>query len=122
MSSRWKLVTTIPLTDNFCSSVADGRSEEVDYEMADQIARKCIAMYPEMTGGRGVEGLDVVKHIVGLRPSRKGGCRLEIERMECGVVVHNYGELPDEMKVDCRGGWLWVSEQLGDGYQSHGVS
>lgn len=98
------------ITDKVCFLVADGRSEEVDYELAGQIARKCVAMYPEMTGGKGVEGLDVVRHIVGLRPSRKGGCRIEIERMDCGVVVHHYGAFIREMRVDCRGGRVRLSE------------
>lgn len=82
----------------------------MDYELADQIARKCVAMYPEMTGGRGAEGLNVVAHIVGLRPSRKGGCRIEIEKMDCGVVVHNYGTFSREIGADCRGWRVRLSE------------
>lgn len=51
--------------------------------------------------GNGVEGLDVVREGVGLRPVREGGVRLEVEevgvkvrgrgREEEVTVVHNYG-------------------------------
>ena len=47
---------------------------------------------PELTGGKGVEALDVVAHNVGLRPSRYGGPRLESERLAgVGLIIHNYG-------------------------------
>lgn len=88
----------------------------MDYELADQIARKCVALVPELTGGKGVEGLDISKHIVGLRPSRKGGSRLEIEKMQCGLVVHNYGSLFEISISDNRGRRRRISEQLGNGY------
>ena len=53
---------------------------------------KCVALAPELTDGKGIEGLDVVRHNVGLRPSRHGGPRLEAEEMtDIGLVVHNYG-------------------------------
>jgi D-amino-acid oxidase len=45
-----------------------------------------------LTNGKGVEALDIVRHNVGLRPSREGGPRLEAENMnDIGLVVHNYG-------------------------------
>jgi D-amino-acid oxidase len=66
-------------------------SGEVDYELAAEIAKKCVKLCPELTGGKGVEGLDISRHIVGLRPSREGGARLEVERCDYGLVVHNYG-------------------------------
>ena len=57
--------------------------------------RRCIALCPSLVGNRDVsiEALDVVRHGVGLRPSRKGGVRLEKEMLLGGgaVVVHNYG-------------------------------
>ncbi|KAF5977389.1 d-amino acid oxidase [Fusarium coicis] len=34
---------------------------------------------------------DVVRDIVGRRPAREGGLRLELERLKPGVVVHAYG-------------------------------
>jgi D-amino-acid oxidase len=41
-----------------------------------------------------VEGLDIVSHNVGLRPSRHGGPRVEAETIAgVGLVIHNYGIL-----------------------------
>jgi D-amino-acid oxidase len=69
-----------------------GRNGEVDPNLAHRIALRCVALAPELTGGKGVEGLDVVRHNVGLRPSRRGGPRLEVENMEgIGLIIHNYG-------------------------------
>ena len=68
------------------------RSAEVDPNLAHRIALKCLALAPELTDGKGIEGLDVVRHNVGLRPSRHGGPRLEAEQItDIGLVVHNYG-------------------------------
>ena len=68
------------------------RSGDVDLNLASRIAQRCVALAPELTGGKGVEGLDIIKHNVGLRPSRHGGPRLEAENMHgVGLVVHNYG-------------------------------
>jgi D-amino-acid oxidase len=68
------------------------RSGEVDPNLAHRIAMRCIALAPELTDGKGIEDLDVVRHNVGLRPSRHGGPRLEAEEMtDIGLVVHNYG-------------------------------
>ncbi|KAF1955199.1 nucleotide-binding domain-containing protein [Byssothecium circinans] len=64
-------------------------SAEVDYELSKEIMRKCCELYPEL--GR-VEDLQVISHNVGLRPSRVGGTRVELEKWGNGVpVVHNYG-------------------------------
>lgn len=47
---------------------------------------------PELTGGKGIEALDIVRHNVGLRPSRTGGPRVEIENLSgVGLIIHNYG-------------------------------
>lgn len=35
--------------------------------------------FPEITHGKGIEALDVVRQNVGLRPSREGGPRVENE-------------------------------------------
>lgn len=69
----------------------DFRNAEVDPNLAHRIAVKCVALAPELTGGRGIEALDVVRHNVGLRPSRHGGPRLELEDRGVGLIVHNYG-------------------------------
>lgn len=62
---------------------------EVDEEFAKKIMQRCCALAPEL--GR-PEDLKVIRHGVGLRPSRKGGPRMEVEKSDDGLlVVHNYG-------------------------------
>ncbi|KAF2868692.1 FAD dependent oxidoreductase [Massariosphaeria phaeospora] len=71
------------------SRQADNWSAEPDMELAQDIMRRCVELAPEL--GR-VEDLQVVSHNVGLRPSRIGGPRIELERSSHRVpVVHNYG-------------------------------
>ena len=68
------------------------RSSHVDLDLANRIAQRCIELAPELTGGKGIEALDIISHNVGLRPTRVGGARLEIEEMDrVGLVLHNYG-------------------------------
>jgi D-amino-acid oxidase len=63
-------------------------SGEVDLDFAEDIKRRCCKLAPEL--GR-PEDLKVISHGVGLRPSRKGGARVEREVFGQGVVIHNYG-------------------------------
>lgn len=71
---------------------------EVDPELAVRIMKRCVKYCPELVKpGQGIEGLDVIRHCVGLRPVREGGARVEreVKRFE-GVegevrIVHNYG-------------------------------
>ncbi|KAK7204811.1 hypothetical protein BZA70DRAFT_185069 [Myxozyma melibiosi] len=59
-----------------------------DPNMAQRIIRRCLEICPELES----EGkLDIIRHNVGLRPSREGGPRVEKEKREEGWVVHNYG-------------------------------
>lgn len=60
----------------------------VDLEFAEDIKRRCCALAPEL--GK-PEDLKVIQHGVGLRPSRKGGARIERELKGERLVVHNYG-------------------------------
>lgn len=53
--------------------------------------KRCVEICPQLTGGRGIEHLDVIRHGVGLRPAREGGARIEKEKIKSGCVVHNYG-------------------------------
>ena len=63
-----------------------------DPSTALRIMQRIVEARPEIAGGKGVAGLSVVRHGVGLRPYRKGGVRIEEERLEDGTwVVHNYG-------------------------------
>ncbi|KAH8149168.1 uncharacterized protein LAJ45_06707 [Morchella importuna] len=63
-----------------------------DMNLAQRIMRRAIEWCPELVkAGQGVEGLDVVRHGVGLRPVRTGGPRVEREVIGGLKVVHNYG-------------------------------
>ncbi|KAL8297827.1 hypothetical protein RB597_007143 [Gaeumannomyces tritici] len=64
-----------------------------DPNLALRIMTRVVELYPEIAGGKGVAGLDVIRHGVGLRPYREGGVRVETEvldGMDC-PVIHNYG-------------------------------
>jgi len=62
-----------------------------DPNLAVRIMSRAIALCPALTNGKGIEALDIIRHGVGLRPLRKGGVRLEKERVGDTWVVHNYG-------------------------------
>ena len=53
--------------------------------------KRAVEVAPAMTGGKGFEHLDVIRHNVGFRPSREGGPRVERETIGGVRVVHNYG-------------------------------
>ncbi|KAF2713593.1 D-amino-acid oxidase-like protein [Pleomassaria siparia CBS 279.74] len=62
---------------------------EVDMELADDIIKRCCKLAPEL--GK-PEDLQIISHNVGLRPSRKGMIRIELEKWSNGIpVIHNYG-------------------------------
>ncbi|KAF9768917.1 hypothetical protein IL306_013727 [Fusarium sp. DS 682] len=46
---------------------------------------------PSVTGKSGIDRFDVIRDIVGRRPAREGGLRLETERLKSGIVIHAYG-------------------------------
>jgi D-amino-acid oxidase len=62
-----------------------------DLDIANQIMRRVVKLVPALTGGGGIEQLDVIRHGVGLRPGRENGVRLEKEKIDGVWVVHNYG-------------------------------
>ncbi len=62
-----------------------------DPNLAVRIMKRAVAACPALTGGKGIEALDVVRHGVGLRPVREGGTRIEKEKVGGVWVVHNYG-------------------------------
>ncbi|CAM1511724.1 Fc.00g092370.m01.CDS01 [Cosmosporella sp. VM-42] len=63
-----------------------------DPNIAVRIMQRIVEARPEIANGRGVSGLSVIRHGVGLRPYRKDGVRAEEEKLEDGTwVVHNYG-------------------------------
>ncbi|KAK4464519.1 hypothetical protein QBC42DRAFT_319303 [Cladorrhinum samala] len=62
-----------------------------DPNIAVRIMKRAVEAHPELTGGKGIEALSVIRHGVGLRPYREGGVRIEKERIDGTWVVHNYG-------------------------------
>lgn len=64
---------------------------QADPNLAIRIMKRCVDMCPQLTGGKGIEHLDVVRHGVGLRPAREGGARIGKEMVRGTWVVHNYG-------------------------------
>jgi D-amino-acid oxidase len=63
-----------------------------DPNMAARIMKRAVEICPELVKpGQGAEGLSVIRHVVGLRPLRIGGVRLEKEVIDGVKVIHNYG-------------------------------
>ncbi|POR36328.1 D-amino-acid oxidase [Tolypocladium paradoxum] len=65
-----------------------------DPKTAGRIMRRCLEICPDLANGQGVEGLSVVRHGVGLRPSREGGLRVEADTSAFSdgtLLIHNYG-------------------------------
>ncbi|KAL3440654.1 D-amino-acid oxidase [Aspergillus insuetus] len=63
-----------------------------DMNTALRIMQRAVRLRPEIAGGQGTAGLDVIRHGVGLRPYRAGGVRIEGEKLdENTYIVHNYG-------------------------------
>lgn len=64
---------------------------QVDPSLAARIMTRAVKICPQLTGGNGIEHLDIIRHGVGLRPVREGGTRIETERVGDVTIVHNYG-------------------------------
>ncbi|KAJ5246346.1 hypothetical protein N7468_001329 [Penicillium chermesinum] len=63
-----------------------------DHNLANRIMQRAVTACPQLVkDGKGIEGLDIVRHGVGLRPVREGGPRIEKEQINGVRVVHNYG-------------------------------
>ncbi|QSS58638.1 D-amino acid oxidase [Histoplasma capsulatum] len=68
-----------------------------DPSTAVRIMKRCVDLCPNLVGKdangkqRGIEGLDIIRHGVGLRPLREGGVRMETETIGNVIIVHNYG-------------------------------
>lgn len=69
----------------------DNWESQPDPSLAIRIMKRCVEANPELTNGKGIEALDVIRHGVGLRPARDGGARVEKEKIDGTWVVHNYG-------------------------------
>lgn len=64
---------------------------QFDPSLAVRIMKRAVEINPALTGGKGIEHLDIIRHGVGLRPVREGGTRIEKERIAGTWIVHNYG-------------------------------
>ncbi|KAM0750306.1 nucleotide-binding domain-containing protein [Meredithblackwellia eburnea MCA 4105] len=73
-----------------CFGVGDWDTS-VDFDLAKKILERCYKLNPAISNGGGVEGIKILRHNVGLRPSRRGGPRVEAEKVKQGTVVHAYG-------------------------------
>ena len=63
-----------------------------DPNLAVRIMKRAVELRPDLVEkGKGIEGLSVIRHSVGLRPMRKGGIRVQKEVIGGVPVVHNYG-------------------------------
>ncbi|CEJ53846.1 hypothetical protein PMG11_00186 [Penicillium brasilianum] len=63
-----------------------------DPNFANRIMQRALKLDPRLVKeGQGVEGLDIVRHGVGLRPARTDGPRIEKDQVDGVKVVHNYG-------------------------------
>ncbi|KAI5795568.1 D-amino-acid oxidase [Geopyxis carbonaria] len=63
-----------------------------DPNLALRMMKRAVEYCPQLVKpDQGVEGLDVIRHGVGLRPFRIGGTRIESEKINDVTVVHNYG-------------------------------
>ncbi|KAF2755331.1 D-amino-acid oxidase [Pseudovirgaria hyperparasitica] len=70
---------------------ANNWNAQVDLNLANRIMKRCVALVPKLTDGKGYEALDVVKHNVGMRPLREGGPRVDVDTVNGFRVVHQYG-------------------------------
>lgn len=63
-----------------------------DPNIAQRIMQRVVEARPEVANGKGVKGLSIIRHAVGLRPWRRDGLRLEEEKLDDETwIVHNYG-------------------------------
>lgn len=70
----------------------DKWESQPDPDTAIRIMSRMVEAVPEIAGGKGIAGLSVVRHGVGLRPYRKSGVRIEEEKLDDDTwIVHNYG-------------------------------
>ncbi len=78
-------------------SLRDTWESQPDPNLAIRIMKRAIELCPSLVPpGKGIEGLSVIHHAVGLRPMRAGGVRIEKESIRSSddepiTVVHNYG-------------------------------
>lgn len=82
-----------------------------DPNLAQRIMERCVELCPALAPktGKATE-LSVIRHGVGLRPMRKGGIRVEKEKIDGNWVVHNYGHAGYGYQAGF--GSAWAAEKL----------
>lgn len=76
-------------------TIVGGTKEKGDWNsnaeehVRNKLLENAAKMYPGILNEKG--GFDVIRDIVGRRPTRNGGMRLEIEVVEKGKIIHAYG-------------------------------
>ena len=55
-----------------------------DLSMAERILKKAYILQPGLAKGGSWKDIEIIKHNVGLRPARRGGCRVELEKRTFG--------------------------------------
>jgi len=72
------------------------RNETVNPDCVRKVLKNCKKLIPECLNDNG--DFTVLNEYVGIRPHRKGGARVEVEKLKDmpdeSVVVHNYGHGP----------------------------
>ncbi|KAG2174859.1 hypothetical protein INT43_005921 [Umbelopsis isabellina] len=68
----------------------------IDQHTADSIIERTLKLLPELSHGKGKDGLEIVRHSAGLRPTREGGPRVENEITNTPgnkrlLITHCYG-------------------------------
>jgi D-amino-acid oxidase len=89
----------------------DNWESQPDPNLAQRIMQRSVELCPSLAPKTGkVSELSVIRHGVGLRPMRKGGPRVEKERIGNSWVVHNYGHAG----YGYQSGWgsAWEAERL----------
>ncbi|KAF2129560.1 FAD dependent oxidoreductase [Dothidotthia symphoricarpi CBS 119687] len=82
-----------------------------DPNLAQRIMQRSIDLCPSLVPKTGkVTELSIIRHGVGLRPMRKGGPRVEKEKIDGNWIVHNYGHAG----YGYQSGWgsAWEAEKL----------
>jgi D-amino-acid oxidase len=77
-------------------SMKDVWESQFDPNLAIRIMKRAVDICPSLVPeAKGIEGLSIVRHAVGLRPMRAGGIRIESESIKGAsksiTIVHNYG-------------------------------
>ncbi|KAH8687492.1 hypothetical protein BGZ60DRAFT_362507, partial [Tricladium varicosporioides] len=66
------------------------RDSQQDPNLALRVMIRVVDLCPELGNKKSVEGLDLVRHRIGLSVAREGGIRIDPSWVDDGLVVYNY--------------------------------